>query len=267
MNSIGIIGCGVVGNAVKQGMSHAFDVLTYDKFKDGGCKSIFDLMQRIDGPVFICVPTPMSPDGSCDVSIVHAVVREIHNVQRYIKKEITVAIKSTVPTGTTQELQIEYTNINLCFNPEFLTERNANEDFKNQDRIVVGASGKALGDVCTCYKQAFPDVPILECEPSEAEMAKYITNVHLAVKVSLANEFKEIATAKGINYNKALEIALRDERLGKTHWGVPGPDGRNGFGGTCFPKDLNALISVAEEAGVSPTVMRAAWNKNKDIRK
>ena len=77
--SIGIIGCGVVGGAVKWGMSHAFKVLTYDKFKDGDCKSIFDLMQRIEGPIFICVPTPMLPDGSCDTSIVHAVVEEIHN--------------------------------------------------------------------------------------------------------------------------------------------------------------------------------------------
>ena len=265
-NSIGIIGCGVVGNAVKLGMSHAFDVFVYDKFKNEGCKSVFDLMQRIDGPVFICVPTPMLPNGSCDTSIVHEIVNEIHNAQRYIGREVTVAIKSTVPPGTTKALQTRYNKICLCFNPEFLTERNANDDFKNQDRIIVGASGKAMWDVCSCYQRAFPDIPIWGCKPSEAEMAKYITNVHLAVKVSLTNEFKEIATAKGINYNKALEIALRDERLGKTHWDVPGPDGHSGFGGTCFPKDLNALISEAKQLGINPAVMEAAWQKNLEVR-
>ena len=97
-------------------------------------------------------------------------------------------------------------------------------------------------------------------------MAKYITNVHLAVKVSLANEFKAIAEAKKINYTAAVSLATKDERLGKTHWDVPGPDGQNGFGGACFPKDINALMNVARDAGINPVVMQAAWRKNLEVR-
>ena len=113
MNSIGIIGCGVVGNAVKEGMSQAFNVLTYDKFKDEGCKSIFDLIQKVDGVVFVCVPTPMSEIGSCNTSIVKEVVEEIDNSAKYVGKKINVAIKSTIPPGTTKKLQRYNHHINL----------------------------------------------------------------------------------------------------------------------------------------------------------
>ena len=268
MNTIGIIGCGVVGTAVKEGMSHVFDVLTYDNNKECTCKSIYELAQRLDGdgPIFICVPTPMSEDGSCDISIVDSVLDEINEAARFTYEIPVVAIKSTIVPGTTVELSKKYINIDIGFNPEFLTERNATEDFKNQDRIVVGASGRAMWAICTCLKDAFPDVPVYGCKPTEAEMMKYTANVHLAVKVSLANEISQICHNLNISYDKVIQLATKDTRLGESHWSVPGPDGMLGFGGPCFPKDINALKHKAEELGVYVPVLAGAWKKNLEVR-
>ena len=174
MKSIGIIGVGFVGGAVQQGLSHAFEVLTYDNNKECSCKSVHDLVQKVDGPIFVCVPTPMSSDGACDTSIVESVINEINEAARFTDEVPVVAIKSTVIPGTTVELSKKYINIDIGFNPEFLTERNAVEDFKNQDRIVVGASGAALHSICSCLKGAFPDVPVWGCKPTEAEMDEWL---------------------------------------------------------------------------------------------
>jgi len=267
MDKIGIIGCGVVGDAVKAGMSPCFEVLTYDKHKNSTCESIYDLAQQVDGPIFVCVPTPMNDDGSCDISIVDSVVFEVNEAAKYTYDYPVVAIKSTVIPGTTTALSNKYPYIDLCFNPEFLTERNAEEDFKNQNRIIIAGDPNACIVTGDCYSEAFPDITQQHSHVSEeAEMSKYIINVHLAVKVALANEFKQICDAMSIDYKMALMMALFDERLGKSHWKVPGPDGKLGFGGTCFPKDLNALVYKAGKLEVSTPVMSGTWKKNLEVR-
>ena len=266
MNTIGIVGCGVVGTAVQEGMSHVFEVLTYDNNKESTHDSINSLVQWVDGPIFICVPTPMDEDGSCDISIVESVINDINEAARYTDEVPVVAIKSTVAPGTTESLSKKYINIDIGFNPEFLTERNAIEDFKNQDRIVVGASDKAMWSICTCLKKAFPNVSIWGCKPTEAEMVKYTANVHLSVKVSLANEISQICQKLNISYDKVIELATKDKRLGDSHWNVPGPDGQPGFGGTCFPKDINALKYKAKELGIKTPVINGAWEKNLEVR-
>jgi UDPglucose 6-dehydrogenase len=99
-----------------------------------------------------------------------------------------------------------------------------------------------------------------------AEMVKYVANCFLATKVSFANEIYQICKAIGVDYNGVIETAMLDNRLGTSHWKVPGPDGHFGFGLTCFPKDLNALIKLAELNGVDPKVMKAVWEKNLEVR-
>ena len=278
MSKIGLIGHGVVGKAVEQGFAPNFDIFIYDKYKtprvgSSGriCESIHEVVQLVNGPIFVCVPTPMTQNwyqyGSCDTSIVQEVVKEINEAEKYVYDTPVVAIKSTVPPGTTQYLSEEYPNLHIGFNPEFLTERNAVEDFKNQDRIIIGADLAATYAIRNCHKIAFHQVPIWECKPTEAEMVKYITNIHLAVKVSLANEFSEICDKLEISYDKVVELATQDARLGNSHWSVPGPDGHLGFGGTCFPKDINALMYAAKQIGIDTIVMNAAWNKNMIARK
>ena len=188
-------------------------------------------------------------------------------MSKLVYEKPVVAIKSTVPPGITKRLSEKYPNLNIGFNPEFLTERNAIEDFKNQDRVIIGGDLAFIYALRHCHQVAFHKVPIYECDSTEAEMVKYVTNVHLAVKVSLANEFSEICDKLDISYDKVVELATKDLRLGKSHWSVPGPDGHLGFGGTCFPKDINALMHVAKQIGIDPIVMSAAWNKNITIRK
>ena len=266
MKKIGVVGCGVVGTAVVEGMSHAFEVATYDNNKDSSCESVEELVQQVDGPIFVCVPTPMDSSGACDTHIVESVISKIDEAARFTEKVPVVAIKSTVAPGTTESLSKKHTNIEVGFNPEFLTERNAVEDFKNQDRIIVGASGTALWTICTCLKAAFPDVPIYGCKPTEAEMVKYTANVHLAIKVSFANEIYQICDKLNISYDNVIRLATKDKRLGESHWSVPGPDGKLGFGGTCFPKDLNALAFKACELGIKTPVMEGAWKKNLEVR-
>ena len=105
------------------------------------------------------------------------------------------------------------------------------------------------------------------CSSDEAEMAKYMTNVYLGIKVSAANEFKQICDGLGINYDTAIEVAKKDARLGDTHWSVPGHDGQLGFGGSCFPKDIRAMVGMAFGVNVYPALALAAIKKNKEVRK
>ena len=101
----------------------------------------------------------------------------------------------------------------------------------------------------------------------EAEMAKYLTNAFLATKVTFANEMFQICEALNIDYVKVIEAAKLDKRLGDSHWKVPGPDGDFGFGGHCFPKDLNAIKFEANQAGTDTTLINAVLEKNNKIRK
>ena len=273
MDTLGVIGHGVVGQAVEHGFAPYFDVCVYDKHKtpqlgSSGhvCESIYELVHKVNGPIFVCVPTPMGLGGECDTSIVEDVVEEINKAAQFTDDIPVVAIKSTVVPGTTKKLSEKYFNIVIGFNPEFLTERTAIDDFKNQDRVVVGASGSALWAICTCFSKAFPKVPIYCCSTTEAEMVKYTANVHLATKVALANEIYQICNKLNISYDKVIELATKDQRLGKSHWDVPGPDGMMGFGGTCFPKDINALVFKACELGIRTHVMEGAWATNLDVR-
>jgi UDPglucose 6-dehydrogenase len=157
-------------------------------------------------------------------------------------------------------------NYPVVFNPEFLVERTATEDFKNTSRVILGGPSAATEILKKFYLKVFPKADIIETDSTTAEFVKYIANCFLATKVSLANEFAEMCSKLGVNYDKVIEYATKDERLGKTHWSVPGPDGNLGFGGSCFPKDLNALICVAQSLGIDVDVLKAAWKTNLRVR-
>lgn len=289
MKTIGIIGYrGFVGSAVTEGMNHAFHIYGYDAKAsqclfylpkrseraeymltaggercDQSSNPIALLVANVDGPIFVCVPTPMNQDGSANTGIVESVIKVLDECA---KPGMVAIIKSTVPPGTTESLNANCKNLSVCFNPEFLREATAVEDFKHQDRIIIGGPHKATKVVKTMYQKAYPEVPTTKTSSTIAEMVKYVTNCFLATKVSLANEIKQICDALSVDYDKVVEYATKDKRLGSSHWAVPGPDGHYGFGLTCFPKDLNALISRAKELSVSPTVMQAVWQKNLEVR-
>ncbi len=263
---IGIVGQGYVGTAVKSIFEKHYKTNTFDLNGKCNCTDIEDLVNKSD-IIFVCVPTPMKKDGSCDTSIVEAVVKDINDmvVSRNVSGRI-VAIKSTIPPGTTNRLNKECENISVIFNPEFLTEANFIDDFKNQNRIIIGGERPSTTKLRQVYSLAFPNVKIVKTGSITAEMVKYFTNTFLATKVSFANEMKMICDGLNIDYDKVVEYSTYDERLGKSHWAVPGPDGKLGFGGSCFPKDLNALIKTAEELDIFTNVLNSVWDTNLDVR-
>ena len=274
MKKIGLIGRGFVGEAVLQGMVHVFEVYWHDPYKpkwesfnkEHRCDTLKELL-TVDGPIFLCLPTPMKKDGSADISVVENVVADVNFIVAITKQPKPILIiKSTVPPGTTEMLNQRYDRVDCVFNPEFLTERTAIEDFKNQNHIIIGGPHKAVSIVKQMYQHAYAEVPTTKTSSTIAEMVKYVTNCFFAVKVSLANEFSQICRKLNIDYDKVIEYATKNERLGTTHWSVPGHDGRLGFGGKCFCKDINALIALAKTLKVDPKIMQAAFDKNLEIR-
>ena len=251
MGKIGVIGQGYVGTAIKLGFQDHYDVLTYDKFDLGKSthSKISDLVAEAK-VIFVCVPTPMRKDGTCYTGIVEEVISEINETAN----DHIVVIKSTVPPGTTDKFNHEFSNVTVIFNPEFLTEENFLDDFKNQNRIILGGSRKGTNKLRQIYSKVFPKATIVKTGDKHAEMVKYFTNCFLATKVSFANEMYSICEQIGIDYDKVVEYAIYDERLGKSHWAVPGPDGDFGFGGHCFPKDLSAIINEFDTYGLLESV-------------
>jgi len=262
-DTVGIVGQGFVGTAVREGFKKFYKVETYDKFKDedSTCENLEALCEKTK-IIFVCLPTPMESAGKCDLSIVESTIKEL---ERLSEGHIAV-IKSTIPPGTTEKLNRECLDLQIVFNPEFLTEANFINDFKNQNRIIVGGPRPASTHIKNLFRKAFPDTKIIKTGSNTAEMVKYFTNCFLATKVSFSNEIKQICDVFNIDHDKVVEYALNDDRLGKSHWSVPGPDGKLGFGGSCFPKDLNAMIAIAKSKNIIPGVLQAAWEKNLEVR-
>jgi nucleotide sugar dehydrogenase len=268
MTKIGIIGQGFVGSAVREGMQNYFKVFAFDKDpnKFSSATSIFNVVENTE-LTFLCVPTPMRKSGQCDLNILNAALDEISKSATALnKKNYIVVIKSTIPPGTTDYLSAIYNNLEIVFNPEFLTEANAVDDYKNQNRIVIGGDRPGTTKVKQVFSKAFPKVPIIKTSATIAEMIKYVTNTFLALKVSYANEMFQICQGLGIDYDKVIEYARYDERLGNSHWSVPGPDGDFGFGGHCFPKDIAALQHLAGTMKIDTTILNAAIAKNTSVR-
>tara|TARA_Y100000593_G_C4298702_1_gene332153 strand:- start:388 stop:1242 length:855 start_codon:yes stop_codon:yes gene_type:complete len=247
--NIGIIGQGFVGSAIREGLRNFYKVRTYD-IDEEKCNSTHQEVCYKSDIIFVCIPTPMRMSGECDIRILESVIEKISKecAGDPERNRPILVIKSTIPPGTTEKLNkiASVLNGNVCFSPEFLTEANSFEDFKNQTRIIIGGPRPATGKVKQMFRKAFPTTPIVKTGTKTAEMVKYFTNCFLATKVTFANQMYEICQAAEIDYDKVCEYALYDNRIGKSHLAVPGPDGDFGFGGHCFPKDLAAMIAFGE---------------------
>jgi len=265
--SLGIIGQGFVGSAVREGMKNHFDVKCFDKDpnKFSNVGSIFEIVELIK-TTFLCVPTPMKRSGECDLTILESALNEINECAKALNKDQIVVIKSTIPPGTTERLNDKYGFLDIVFNPEFLTEANAVNDYLNQNRIIVGGERPGSTEVKRIFAKAFPKVPVIKTSSTIAETIKYVTNTFLAMKVSYANEIYQLCQGLNIDYDKVIEYARYDDRLGNSHWSVPGPDGDFGFGGHCFPKDIAALQFLAKQLNVDTTMLTATIEKNTQVR-
>ena len=268
IESLGIVGYGFVGEAVYAGFEDQFNVEVYDTDPEKvTCNSLLELA-KLTNIFFICVPTPMNKDGSCNTSIVESIVKNLDMIanNREEDPQFIAVIKSTIPPGTTERLNKEISRVTCVFNPEFLTEAASVSDFLNQNRIIIGGPRPASTVVRTIYNKAFPNVHTIKTSSTVAELVKYMTNTFLATKVAFANEFYQVCEALDEDYDKVLEYFLYDDRIGNTHLNVPGPDMHFGFGGSCFVKDLNAFKMVAKKLNIDTPVIDGAWEKNLEVR-
>jgi len=263
--NIGIIGQGFVGKAIYQKFSKYYKVFTYD-IKAEICNSDLPEVLKRCKIIFVCLPTPMNKDGSCNLDILDDTLDEINKASREVDGRIVV-IKSTIIPGSTDELALKYRYIDIVFNPEFLTEANAIEDFNNQTRLLLGGSLKATTKVKQIFSAVFRKTPrIIKTDAKTAELVKYVTNMFLATKVSFANEIYQLCESLDLDYDKIIEYATLDPRLGDSHWGVPGPDGDFGYGGHCLPKDLSAIIEITKKNNTVNNVITAAQITNNTVR-
>ncbi len=267
MQSVGIIGRGFVGNAIFQGLNHYYDLKVYDVDPKKSTHT-FEEVIRTD-LVFLSVPTPMHKDtGECDLSYIESVFEKVLEINNR-NESCTFVIKSTVPVGTTERLNKLYKyKIKIIHSPEFLTARTAVTDFICPSRHIIGGhSVRGTNKLEKIYKLRFPGVPCFSMTSDESEFIKYFANCFFATKVSFFNEMRVFCDKKGLDWNNVIDGVMSDGRIGISHFQVPGFDGQLGFGGTCFPKDINALIKTFQESDIDPLILSAAWKRNTLVRK
>lgn len=264
---IGVIGNGFVGKATCTLECKEVKLLCYDINPDlcspKGCT--LNMISECD-LIFISVPTPMMKDGSCYLKILESVINDLSTIKDL--NDICVVIRSTVPPGTADRL-------NCFFMPEFLTEKNYLNDFKNNPQWIFGLKGteqdekfKYLIELLFHLSKEYKQIKYDKCTfllNKEAEMVKLFRNTFLATKVSFCNEIYDYCLSENINYNNMIKFACDDNRIGHSHSMVPGHDGMRGFGGTCFPKDINNLLTLMNNNGVSSYILKNVIKRNIEV--
>ncbi|HEY7756128.1 MAG TPA: hypothetical protein VID69_07880 [Actinomycetota bacterium] len=258
MTIAGIMGLGTVGGALRDAFEAAgVATRTYDPYL--GVGSIDDLAPS--DVVFVCVPTPADGDGGFDLSEVWAAVRDVAPA---LGAGAVIAMKSTVTPGTSDRLAAAFPNLRFCSVPEFLVAARPQESLTRPDRVIIGASSdEAASLVASLMSAISPSAPVVRMRPVEAELAKLCSNVMLASKVALANELAMICERFGVGWPAVQSAVGLDRRIGPDHLAVTA---ERGFGGGCFPKDLDGLIAAAREAGYTPTVLQEIATFNRRIR-
>jgi len=263
MRKVGIIGLGFVGGATSRAFAQYADVKVYDKYKNIG-----DIKEAAGQDiVFLCLPTPMGNDGSCDTSIIDEVLHELN--YDYPNPDREIVIKSTCPPKFFKEAQDAYPYAGLIiFNPEFLTARTADLDFIQSPRFIFGVQQphKKRLRVLDLFEKRFPGTPLRIMHWEEAALVKYGCNVFFTVKLSFFNELAMVAEKLNVDFPTIVSEILQDGRIGRSHFQVPGHDGDKGWGGACFPKDNRAFSKFAYDLGVPPFMSNAAWTVNKHVR-
>ena len=278
MEKIGIIGNGFVGSAVAYGMSaqcgYDSDIKIYDIDPLKRTHSLSEVVNNSDW-VFISVPTPSKEDGSIDNSFVYQVFEDIEKVKIKQEHDTVFFLRSTCIVGTTRKIQEKYPKLNIVYNPEFLTERNAKFDFINPSRIVLGYndleqinSVVKKNKIKDFFSKRFSNVKIISCMYEEAEMIKYMANNYFAVKLAFLNEMYLIQkNNKKIDWDVVMDGFLSDGRIGHSHNKIA-LDGKLGYGGACLPKDIKAMYSYASKLGLDHdfNVLKGAIDSNTQLR-
>lgn len=250
MHKLSIIGYGVVGRAQHLVFDSVFvDIHDPDQDKTAAWQD--------SDIVFLCLPSPMGSDGSCDTNI----------LEQYLSQptDAIFVIRSTVPPDF---LRTWETKVKLVYMPEFLTERTWAQDAINPVALILGGNIDLTLEVESVFKKhsVLFDREFTHTDIASASMLKYTANTWFATKVTLLNYVYDYCQAMDIDYDTVAGLLELDPRIGPTHLQVPGPDGLRGYGGKCFPKDLAATIKFFESQGINHKLLKQVREDNLNFR-
>jgi UDPglucose 6-dehydrogenase len=256
---VGVVGVGVVGGAVAECFEKKFKVIRHDingKYRELAEVSAYASL------VFVCVPTLNRDNGAQDLGPLENVLSRLEAM----KYAGVVCVKCTVLPGTMDVMQARFPLLDLGHNPEFLTEANPVQDFMDQEVVLVSAKRvDSLELITMAYRELLPKCETMGYSQMHVtEMAKYIHNTFLATKVAFMNEVYDYCQDNRLNYGASVAAAAMQGRIGTSHLKVPGPDGKRGFGGMCFPKDTKALVWSDKVSRL--TILERAVASNAKIR-
>jgi nucleotide sugar dehydrogenase len=259
MNKIAIVGLGYVGKAYEKLFPNT---VLYDPFKGLDDK---DAINKCDLAI-VSVPTAMQEDGSCDISIIDETIKWLETP--------LILIKSTIPPGTTKNLKQKY-HKRICHSPEYIGEGGYYIPFwefphptepQHHSFMIIGGDPQDREDILAFFFPILgPTKVYYQVDETTSELIKYFENAAIATKVTLCNEFYELARTFGVSYSQVREGLVLDERQGKMFTSVF--KDKRGFGGKCLPKDVNAIVFAAKLAGYNPEFLEEVLKSNERFKK
>jgi len=267
MTKIGIVGIGFVGNAMYETFKRKKlqDIKIYDKYKNGGIGNLEDCLDT--DIIFLALPT-LYDSEKCQYDKT-AIIKTCEFLNKNNYSGIVI-IKSTVEPETTEKLNMQFNQLHIIHNPEFLTAKTAIEDFYNQTHIVLGkssiCSNNKLDILANFYKEYFPKAEISMCTSIESESMKIFCNSFYATKIQFFTEIYLLCQKNGCNFDIVKSLMLKNNWINPMHTTVPGPDGNISFGGMCFPKDISALLSYMKINESPSKVIQSVIEENKEMR-
>jgi UDPglucose 6-dehydrogenase len=245
---IGIAGYGFVGKAHEGVLKDYHDLIIYDP-----ALGHYGDLRHADA-IIVCVSTPQGSHGGCHMDNVYCIIEDNPNVP--------ILIKSTISVEGWETLIDAFPHTSITFSPEFLRAASALEDFKNNDTILLG--GGNTGFWADIFVTAMGKIDIDIAKPKELILTKYARNSFLALKVAYFNQMYDLCKKLGIDYEQVRRYTILDNRIDESHTTITE---ERGFGGHCFPKDVNALIKTAERDNVDLYILKNAVEYNRNIRK
>ena len=245
---IGIAGYGFVGKAHENVLKDYHDLIIYDP-----ALGHYGDLRHADA-IIICVSTPEGSHGGCHMDNVYCIIEDNPNVP--------ILIKSTISVEGWETLIDAFPHTSITFSPEFLRAASALEDFQNTKTILLG--GGNTGFWADLFVTVLGYINIDIASPKELILTKYARNSFLALKVSYFNQLNDLCSKLDVDYDKVRKYTTVDDRIGESHTTITE---ERGFGGHCFPKDVNALIKTAERDNVDLSILKDAVEYNRKIRK
>ena len=232
------------------------DIILHQNIKNSRLFFTNDLKMAVEKSdiIYITVDTPQNDDGSANLENVYKVVEYISGL---LLKNKIVVLKSTVPVGITDNIQNILKDCSVVYNPEFLRQGSALNDFMHPERIILGSSSAdAVNVLKEIYEKFCKNIIVMDTK--SAEITKYAANTFLSAKISFINEIAQICEKSGADIEKVREGICTDSRIGNDFLSAG-----LGYGGSCFPKDVNALIHTAQELGINADILKAVRERNK----